>query len=81
MADSGRFGQLPQLSRDLPHHRGLSRALARPDRSNVGTTKCQGGDLMLAQGLADNVEPAGERRVTKDLLGRPLTDPRDGSDH
>ena len=30
---------------------------------------------MLAQGLADNVEAAGERRVTKDLLGRPFTDP------
>ena len=31
------------------------------------------GDLMSAQGLAYNVEPAGERCVTKDLLGRTFT--------
>ena len=33
------------------------------------------------QGLADNVEPTGERRVAKDLLGRTSAIPPDGGDH
>jgi hypothetical protein len=40
-----------------------------------------GGDLMLAQGLADNVEPTGERRVAKDLLSRTSAISLDGGEH
>jgi hypothetical protein len=38
------------------------------------------GDFMLAQSLAYNVEPAGERCVTKYLLGRPFAVRRQRSD-
>jgi hypothetical protein len=47
----------------------------------VDVGRLHGGDLMLAQGLADNVEPTGERRVAKYLLGRTSAIPSDGGEH